>query len=520
MNRKEEKQTYYKSTTISPERSKADIEKLLKDFKIEGVPLVSHIGINITQANNVIIDHISIDDCYYAGIILHDVIKTNVSNSFFRRCNKDGLGYGICIENACRGITVNANHFTNCRHAVCAGGDHGYGVQYAMIWSNNEGSHDETDTGMFGPHPTTDGLIIEGNTANGCSLGFANGKNTKIIGNHIRSNAASGIYLPSTSEGTVVIGNDIEVTNNHGISVRTEKSGIYIYNNIIKCLTASYDGISVAGNITDIKIDNNKINVSGYGVNVTSYGGTTPSSNVTISNNIITSSAEVGIHVESAVQEIQQPISHVRILNNDINAYIHGINIEQANAVITELSINDNIIKATSTGHGVYITSSGSAIYTKVDISRNIIYSSVNGIDLDKCTIINVCNNHVYNASGYGLLLRTLTYYIVKNNEFTNCATALQNNSGITGRIIRDNIGYNPTGIFGTAPTIPASGSTNKLPNNYGYPCNVMIAGGTVTAIYINDTVTGLTTGSFYLSPGATIALVYSVAPTWIWNGL
>ncbi len=34
MNRKEEKQTYYKSTTISPERTKADIDKMLKDFGI------------------------------------------------------------------------------------------------------------------------------------------------------------------------------------------------------------------------------------------------------------------------------------------------------------------------------------------------------------------------------------------------------------------------------------------------------------------------------------------------------
>lgn len=34
MNHNEEKRTYYKSTTISPERSKADIDKMLKDFGI------------------------------------------------------------------------------------------------------------------------------------------------------------------------------------------------------------------------------------------------------------------------------------------------------------------------------------------------------------------------------------------------------------------------------------------------------------------------------------------------------
>ena len=77
--------------------------------------------------------------------------------------------------------------------------------------------------------------------------------------------------------------------------------------------------------------------------------------------------------------------------------------------------------------------------------------------------------------------------------------------------------GYNPRGSL-TAPSIPASGTAYT--NNFGVAVRVFISGGTVSAIAINGTGTGLTSGPITLAPGETITLTYTAAPTWTWFGL
>ena len=80
-----------------------------------------------------------------------------------------------------------------------------------------------------------------------------------------------------------------------------------------------------------------------------------------------------------------------------------------------------------------------------------------------------------------------------------------------------NNIGFNPVGNF-TSPTVPAT--TVNETNDYGYPCMVTIYGGVVEDIDLDDVSTGLTTGSFIVSPGGTINVTYSSVPTWKWWGL
>lgn len=72
------------------------------------------------------------------------------------------------------------------------------------------------------------------------------------------------------------------------------------------------------------------------------------------------------------------------------------------------------------------------------------------------------------------------------------------------------------TGYLNAAnPAVPAS--TTPVTNNFGSIADVYITGGTVTAIAVNGNATGLTTGVVRVPTGATIALTYSVAPTWKW---
>jgi hypothetical protein len=50
--------------------------------------------------------------------------------------------------------------------------------------------------------------------------------------------------------------------------------------------------------------------------------------------------------------------------------------------------------------------------------------------------------------------------------------------------------------------------------NNNPYAVALTISGGTVTAIAINGTVTGLTSGTFYVPAAGTVTVTYSVTPT------
>lgn len=85
----------------------------------------------------------------------------------------------------------------------------------------------------------------------------------------------------------------------------------------------------------------------------------------------------------------------------------------------------------------------------------------------------------------------------------------------VTG-IAHNNRGYNPVGHI-ASPAVP--NTTVAYTNAFGVDCTVYVSGGTVTAIAIGGTATGLTSGTFRVPAGQTIAITYSVQPTWVWFG-
>lgn len=73
-----------------------------------------------------------------------------------------------------------------------------------------------------------------------------------------------------------------------------------------------------------------------------------------------------------------------------------------------------------------------------------------------------------------------------------------------------------PDGDWTSKPAIPAS--TVTATNTNKRPMFVEIAGGTVTVVKVDAVTVGArTSGMFYVRPGSTIAITYSVAPTWQW---
>ena len=73
-----------------------------------------------------------------------------------------------------------------------------------------------------------------------------------------------------------------------------------------------------------------------------------------------------------------------------------------------------------------------------------------------------------------------------------------------------------PSGAWAGAPDLAAS--TVAMTNDSGYPVWVDVVGGTVTVIEVGGYTTGLTSGSFLLLDGQSLAITYSVAPTLGWR--
>lgn len=120
------------------------------------------------------------------------------------------------------------------------------------------------------------------------------------------------------------------------------------------------------------------------------------------------------------------------------------------------------------------------------------------------CTITQSINGFV--------LATPTTYASIHSNSFYACPTPLAG-EGQLGVSVKNNVGHYP--FNNIAPAMAGSGGV--VTNTTGYAVSVCVSGGTVTIISINGVFTNLTSGTFRLEPGSTIAITYSVAPTWVW---
>jgi hypothetical protein len=105
--------------------------------------------------------------------------------------------------------------------------------------------------------------------------------------------------------------------------------------------------------------------------------------------------------------------------------------------------------------------------------------------------------------------------------------TAVQNTTGqnvdvtVTGGTITGiKVDY-PTGQAPAVSTPAVPASTVTATNTNSFPVAVAVTGGTVTVIAVNGTTQFTATGNTAIVPaGGTIALTYSVAPTWTWTAV
>ena len=89
----------------------------------------------------------------------------------------------------------------------------------------------------------------------------------------------------------------------------------------------------------------------------------------------------------------------------------------------------------------------------------------------------------------------------------------------LTGGTVTGVLVSSPTAPVITTPAVPASTVTATNTNNF--PVSVAVTGGTVTVIAVNGVTIYTTTGNTVVVPiGGTVAITYTVAPTWAWSAL
>jgi hypothetical protein len=109
--------------------------------------------------------------------------------------------------------------------------------------------------------------------------------------------------------------------------------------------------------------------------------------------------------------------------------------------------------------------------------------------------------------------------YIIRECNFQgNTSGGISDGGTGVSKFLQANVGFNPRGNLGP-PAVAAS--TVAVNNPYGVDCMVYIAGGTISAVTVNGTATGLgvTNDGYFVPAGGSIAITYTVAPTWKWFG-
>lgn len=200
----------------------------------------------------------------------------------------------------------------------------------------------------------------------------------------------------------------------------------------------------------------------------------------------------------------------------------HGVDLKTC-------SIQDNSF--VDLGQGILL-SDGDSFTDCVQITCNSFWSnwttptqqiSAYAIQLDSVgncivngNVINGGTNKYYH--GIKLLGTSENCHITNNLINPGCTSSkVYNTSSGTYNKISNNKSVNPKGFF-TPSTVPTAGT--PWTNNTAYDLEVYISGGTVQNVYINGTITGLTSGSFNVGIGETLQVDWSAAPTIKFKGL
>lgn len=92
-------------------------------------------------------------------------------------------------------------------------------------------------------------------------------------------------------------------------------------------------------------------------------------------------------------------------------------------------------------------------------------------------------------------------------------------NNAYTGRFLLEQFSPGSAAITQPVPSQPAVPASTVAQQNLNlYPVDVVISGGTLTAVVVNGITVGSGDGTYIVPSGGAISITYSVAPTWVWS--
>lgn len=447
------------------------------------------------KADDVIIDGLTMDNPTYATWI--GAINIQGNRCTVEGCRIDGFTEGIqSTQNGYVGCKAVSNQVTNV--VGVASENIGDGICFLTPQSIIADNFITCKAG-------TDGRV-------GACIDTA-GNYSTVTGNVIQGPFRRSVHCELSPE-TTISGNSCTGATQWGIICQS--SDCTVTGNTVQTPAASPGplgaGTIVAGihsnqSAVDITVTDNVVISGGAGQGIVLYG-----TRFVISDNVITGAASS--------------------LTNAI--YAQG----------TDFSVSGNKVDAgVCSSDGIYCYSCPGVRVIGNTVERTL----ASGINVSNSIKAAIMGNLAKNCANYGIIAQNASddAIIEGNHCYDDQTTKTQlygvdiyasNNPRIIGNNVVGNLtggvgyggtvntpnaafnaGYNPRGAL-TAPGVPASGTV--LTNTFDVQVRVAVSGGTVSQIAINGANTGLISGMFVLSPGETITLTYSAAPTWIWQGL
>ncbi len=240
-------------------------------------------------------------------------------------------------------------------------------------------------------------------------------------------------------------------------------------------------------------------------------------SNVTImkdcyfANNAFAAGGQVGSQSDSERTIVQRCIVHRGLGGDD------GIECQWGDWIVTGNHVYNQ------TGFGILIHNTTPPTRNVVianNIVRNCDFLGIGVIEAVSHFIItgNISyDDRVTPLQGQGIRIYPVAcdHYIVKNNIcYGNTVAQIEDLGTGTDKIVKDNIGHDPAAVS----TITPGASPYTYTNNDGFPQVVTITGGTVSSIQYKRGATaitlGITTGQIVLQPNDITIVTYSSVPT------
>jgi hypothetical protein len=231
--------------------------------------------------------------------------------------------------------------------------------------------------------------------------------------------------------------------------------------------------------------------------------------------------------------------SRIKCSNNWFTAGAPQAVLLQANtgSSIVDITFRGNLFSSGGS-YGMIITGNSVTPPSDVEITDNQFYgcSAAGGGALIiasgtrhhvRCNMMSTRAGAPNNFGGINISGAAVSAYILEHNDVRNCASYGISISSTQAGIARNNPGYNPVGVAGGAPGMPASGGTQGNP--YPEDAMVYVAAGLATGVTVavngyggSASAVSVPTGAVLGFPcpvGGSLTVVYvGGPPTWTWT--